>query len=89
MRVQRLHLLHVLRRHIQPQLGTLFAVERRGDALLHVASRPTGAQGGESSDVARAQRTVRRAGRLRKRHERGVVSRDARLHPRLPIYAPA
>lgn len=44
MRVQRLHLLHVLGGHIQPQLGALLAVERRGDALLHVASGWTEAQ---------------------------------------------
>lgn len=42
--------------HIQPQLGALLAVERRGDALLHVASRRT--HRGQTSDAAGTQRAM-------------------------------
>lgn len=55
-RVQRLHLLHVLGGHIKPQLGALLAVERRGDALLHVTSRRT--HRGQTSDAAGTQRAM-------------------------------
>lgn len=65
-------MLHVLHCHIQPRLRTLFAVELRGDRLLHLAAKSTQARAGCRYEL---QLHILRAfvGALAVRGERGQV----------------